>query len=155
MHRNKLARLKSLCGQKRFINMIQYKNVAMVDVKDLCSFHRSLPFTATYTIIPSSFGSLPSWQVQMFDVATLPVVGLFLSASNIRPPSFSPASFVLTFLLTVLHAGKELLFAGMGWTALNVHPLNTPLQSWCHLSRYSRQREIVGRRRNVRRNSQV
>src|SRR6218665_947604 len=46
-----------------------------------------------------SSGSLPTRQVQMFDVAIPLVVGLVLSASYILPPSSSPASFVLVFLL--------------------------------------------------------
>src|SRR6218665_2329632 len=46
-----------------------------------------------------SSGSLPTRQVQMFDVAIPLVVGLVLSASYILPPSSSPASFFLVFLL--------------------------------------------------------
>src|SRR6218665_908709 len=46
-----------------------------------------------------SSGSLPTRQVQMFDVAIPLVVELVLSASYILPPSSSPASFVLVFLL--------------------------------------------------------
>src|SRR6218665_1175048 len=45
-----------------------------------------------------SSGSLPTRQVQMFDVAIPLVVELVLSASYILPPSSSPASFVLVFL---------------------------------------------------------
>src|SRR6218665_2363748 len=47
----------------------------------------------------SSSGSLPTRQVQMFDVAIPLVVELVLSAFYILPPSSSPASFVLVFLL--------------------------------------------------------
>src|SRR6218665_4041740 len=47
----------------------------------------------------SSSGSLPTRQVQMFDVAIPLVVELVLSASYILPPSSSPASFVLIFFL--------------------------------------------------------
>src|SRR6218665_67544 len=47
-----------------------------------------------------SSGSLPTRQVQMFDVAIPLVVELLLSAFYILPPSSSPASFVLVFLLT-------------------------------------------------------
>src|SRR6218665_2687097 len=51
-------------------------------------------------VLPSSSsGSLPTRQVQMFDVAIPLVVELLLSASYILPPSSSPASFVLVFLL--------------------------------------------------------
>src|SRR6218665_1554326 len=46
-----------------------------------------------------SSGSLPTRQVQMFDVAIPLVVELVLSAFYILPPSSSPASFVLVFLL--------------------------------------------------------
>src|SRR6218665_2504494 len=46
-----------------------------------------------------SSGSLPTRQVQMFDVAIPLVVGLVLSAFYILPPSSSPASFVLVLLL--------------------------------------------------------
>src|SRR6218665_1868489 len=49
--------------------------------------------------ILSSSGSLPTRQVQMFDVAIPLVVELVLSAFYILPPSSSPASFVLVFLL--------------------------------------------------------
>src|SRR6218665_2005274 len=48
----------------------------------------------------SSSGSLPSRQVQMYDVATPLVVAMLLSVFYIHPPSSSPASFVLVFLLT-------------------------------------------------------
>src|SRR6218665_571651 len=48
---------------------------------------------------PSSSGSLPTRQVQMFDVAIPLIVELVLSALYILPPSSSPASFVLVFLL--------------------------------------------------------
>src|SRR6218665_1795017 len=47
----------------------------------------------------SSSGSLPTRQVQMFDVAIPLAVELVLSAFYILPPSSSPASFVLVFLL--------------------------------------------------------
>src|SRR6218665_1379754 len=47
----------------------------------------------------SSSGSLPTRQVQMFDVAIPLVVELVLSAFYILPPLSSPASFVLVFLL--------------------------------------------------------
>src|SRR6218665_2971449 len=47
----------------------------------------------------SSSGSLPTRQVQMFDVAIPLFVELVLSAFYILPPSSSPASFVLVFLL--------------------------------------------------------
>src|SRR6218665_3496188 len=47
----------------------------------------------------SSSGSLPTRQVQMFDVAIPLVVELVLSAFYILSPSSSPASFVLVFLL--------------------------------------------------------
>src|SRR6218665_791200 len=47
----------------------------------------------------TSSGSLPTRQVQMFDVAIPLVVELVLSAFYILPPSSSPASFVLVFLL--------------------------------------------------------
>src|SRR6218665_266592 len=47
----------------------------------------------------SSSGSLPTRQVQMFDVAIPLVVELVLSAFCILSPSSSPASFVLVFLL--------------------------------------------------------
>src|SRR6218665_2372004 len=46
-----------------------------------------------------SSGSLPTRQVQMFDVAIPLVDELVLSAFYILPPSSSPASFVLVFLL--------------------------------------------------------
>src|SRR6218665_3727965 len=46
----------------------------------------------------SSSGSLPTRQVQMFDVAIPLVLELVLSAFYILPPSSSPASFVLVFL---------------------------------------------------------
>src|SRR6218665_3335032 len=50
--------------------------------------------------ISSSYSrSLPTRQVQMFDVAIPLVVALVLSAFYILPPSSSPASFVLIFLL--------------------------------------------------------
>src|SRR6218665_1798882 len=49
--------------------------------------------------ISSSSGSLPTRQVQMFDVAIPLVVELVLSAFYILPPSSSPASFGLVFLL--------------------------------------------------------
>src|SRR6218665_283330 len=51
--------------------------------------------------ILSSSSSLPTRQVQMFDVAIPLVVELVLLASYtcILPPSSSPASFVLVFLL--------------------------------------------------------
>src|SRR6218665_2640831 len=51
-----------------------------------------------YSVLLSS-GSLPTRQVQMFDVAIPLVVDLVLSASYILPPSSSPASFVLVFVL--------------------------------------------------------
>ena len=53
-------------------------------------------FRQRITLISS--GSLPTRQVQMFDVAIPIVVELVLSASYILPPSSSPASFVLVFL---------------------------------------------------------
>src|SRR6218665_1934907 len=48
---------------------------------------------------PSSSGSLPTRQVQKFDVAIPLVVELVLSAFYILPSSSSPASFVLVFHL--------------------------------------------------------
>src|SRR6218665_2375155 len=48
----------------------------------------------------ASSGSLPTRQVQMFDVAIPLVIELVLSAFYILPPSSSPASFVLVFLLS-------------------------------------------------------
>src|SRR6218665_587392 len=56
------------------------------------------PSTGSHSLLFSS-GSLPTRQVQMFDVAIPLVVELVLSAFYILPPSSSPASFVLVFLL--------------------------------------------------------
>src|SRR6218665_3004862 len=52
---------------------------------------------ASFQSSPQEF--FPTRQVQMFDVAIPLVVELVLSASYILPPSSSPASFVLVFLL--------------------------------------------------------
>src|SRR6218665_2941239 len=77
-----------------FFNFILYFGLRMF----LHSF-----FSPSKTFVsPSLFfssGSLPTRQVQMFDVAIPLVVELVLSASYILPPSSSPASFVLVFLL--------------------------------------------------------
>src|SRR6218665_2196401 len=54
---------------------------------------------AKFIAVSSSSGSLPTRQVQMFDVDIPLVVELVLSASYILPPSSSPASFVSVFLL--------------------------------------------------------
>src|SRR6218665_3373122 len=56
-------------------------------------------FSQSPEVCVSSSGSLPTRQVQMFDVAIPLVVELVLSAFYILPPSSSPASFVLVFLL--------------------------------------------------------
>src|SRR6218665_1346146 len=55
--------------------------------------------TGNTILATSSSGSLPTRQVLMFDVAIPLVVELVLSAFYILPPSSSPASFVLDFLL--------------------------------------------------------
>src|SRR6218665_4044672 len=67
----------------------------MNECKQLCKSSKCITFA-----FDSFSDSLPSRQVQMSDVATLLVVGLFLSSSCILLPSSNPATFVLVFLLT-------------------------------------------------------
>src|SRR6218665_3621575 len=84
-------RLLGVCEQDQInvfiVMMLMYKKYTFT-VNNLAAWLHT-PF------LGSSSGSLPTRQVQMFDVAIPLVVELVLSAFYILPPSSSLASFVL------------------------------------------------------------